>query len=127
MRVILNVSVVLLCGALAGLSSLAQSAPTQAAVLPTAMPTSSGLVALASQTAPSPVSARHGGSIGTHFAAANTSHDGRLTQAQAEQAGWPRVAKHFDEIDTDHQGWITLDQIHAFNRSHRAHRKASPT
>jgi hypothetical protein len=25
----------------------------------------------------------------------------------------PRVAKHFDEIDKDHKGYVTLDQIKA--------------
>jgi hypothetical protein len=47
------------------------------------------------------------------FDTANTSHDGKLTQAQA-QAGMPRIAQHFNEIDTNRQGYITLDQIKAF-------------
>ncbi|MFM0724135.1 EF-hand domain-containing protein [Paraburkholderia strydomiana] len=49
----------------------------------------------------------------TRFSNANTTHDGRLTRAQAE-AGMPRVAQHFDEIDTQKAGYVTLPQIAAF-------------
>jgi hypothetical protein len=49
----------------------------------------------------------------TRFANANTSHDGKLTKDQAA-AGMPMVAKHFDEIDTQKAGYITLPQIEAF-------------
>ncbi|GJG94976.1 EF-hand domain-containing protein [Cupriavidus pauculus] len=49
----------------------------------------------------------------TRFANANTTRDGKLTRAQA-QAGMPMVAKHFDEIDTHHVGYLTLPQIEAF-------------
>ena len=47
------------------------------------------------------------------FSNANTSHDGKLTKQQAA-AGMPMVAKHFDEIDTQKAGYITLPQIEAF-------------
>jgi len=46
------------------------------------------------------------------FKEANKAGDGKLTKAEAE-AGFPRVAKHFDEIDKDHKGYVTLDQIKA--------------
>lgn len=49
----------------------------------------------------------------TRFANANTTHDGKLTKAQAA-AGMPMVARHFDEIDTQKAGYITLPQIAAF-------------
>jgi hypothetical protein len=49
----------------------------------------------------------------TRFDNANTTHDGRLTKDQAA-AGMPMVAKHFDEIDTQKAGYITLPQIEAF-------------
>lgn len=44
------------------------------------------------------------------FKAANTTNDGKLTLEQAK-AGMPRVAKNFDKIDTDHKGYVTLQQI----------------
>ncbi|TXI86994.1 MULTISPECIES: EF-hand domain-containing protein [unclassified Cupriavidus] len=47
------------------------------------------------------------------FASANTTRDGKLTRAQA-QAGMPGVARHFDEIDTQRAGYVTLPQIEAF-------------
>lgn len=49
----------------------------------------------------------------TRFANANTTRDGKLTRAQA-QAGMPMVARHFDEMDTHHAGYLTLPQIEAF-------------
>jgi hypothetical protein len=47
------------------------------------------------------------------FSSANTTHDGKLTKQQAD-AGMPMVARHFDEIDTQKAGYITLPQIAAF-------------
>ncbi|MFP4895337.1 EF-hand domain-containing protein [Paraburkholderia sp. EG304] len=47
------------------------------------------------------------------FSTANTTHDGKLTRDQAA-AGMPMLARHFDEIDTQKAGYITLPQIEAF-------------
>ncbi len=44
------------------------------------------------------------------FKAADVNHDGKLTLAEA-QAGMPRVAAHFSDIDTQNRGFVTLDQI----------------
>ncbi|MFM0627275.1 EF-hand domain-containing protein [Paraburkholderia xenovorans] len=49
----------------------------------------------------------------SRFASANATHDGKLTKDQAA-AGMPMVARHFDEIDTQKAGYITLPQIEAF-------------
>ena len=57
----------------------------------------------------------------TRFASANTTHDGKLTRAQAD-AGMPMVAQHFDEIDTQRNGFITLAQIEDFMRQRAAAR-----
>jgi hypothetical protein len=35
------------------------------------------------------------------------------------------VATHFDDIDSGHVGYVTQDQIHAFNLSSRHSRKTS--
>ena len=57
----------------------------------------------------------------SRFAAANTTHDGKLTQPQA-QAGMPMVARHFDEIDTARAGYVTLAQIESYMEQHAAGR-----
>jgi hypothetical protein len=49
------------------------------------------------------------------FATANTTRDGKLTREQAA-AGMPMVASHFDAIDTQRAGYVTLAQIEAFMR-----------
>lgn len=51
------------------------------------------------------------------FSKADADHDGKLTPAEAK-AGMPRIAQVFDQIDTEHVGYITLDQIKAFVASH---------
>jgi len=61
-----------------------------------------------------------------HFNAANTTHDGRLTLAQAQAAGMPRLVQHFSEIDTQHNGYITLPDIRAWRQRIRASRAGSP-
>ncbi|RDK07416.1 EF-hand domain-containing protein [Cupriavidus lacunae] len=53
--------------------------------------------------------------VQTRFASANTTRDGKLTREQAA-AGMPMVASHFDQIDTQRAGYVTLPQIEAFMR-----------
>ena len=48
------------------------------------------------------------------FEAANTSHDGRLTRAQAEAAHMRGVGTHFAEIDSQHRGYVTFDELSAW-------------
>jgi len=67
---------------------------------------------------------RHYSGLAEHFDAANTSHDGKLTLKQASDAGWSRVLRHFAEIDATHSGFVTEDQIHAYNLAHRHARKS---
>lgn len=118
MRLFLNVSAVLMCGALAGLSALTQSNPSRAASMPLASTAVTG-----NQGDSAQILVRRSGGLAAHFDAANTAHDGHLTKDQAEAANWKQVTKHFAEIDTDHKGWVSVDQIHAYNKSHRKHRK----
>ena len=58
------------------------------------------------------------------FTAADADHDGMLTKAEAEK-GMPFVAKHFDEIDTQKTGKISLDQVTKFMQDQRAKELAS--
>lgn len=122
MRTVLNISAVLACGLLAGICGLIQGEPSRAASVSASALLATGAAAHAGD--PAIVTVRKsGGGVEAHFAAANTTHDGHLTREQALQGDWPRVARHFDEIDTDHRGWISVEQIHAFNKSHAHHRK----
>jgi hypothetical protein len=60
------------------------------------------------------------------FEAANTAHDGRLTLEQAQAGGMRGVARHFAEIDLDHKGYVTLQDIHAWKRAKHAARTPPP-
>jgi hypothetical protein len=62
-----------------------------------------------------------------HFEQANTTHDGHLTLDQA-QTGYKSVARHFDAIDQDKKGYITEDDIRAYNKAQRAlHHQSAAT
>jgi hypothetical protein len=54
------------------------------------------------------------------FNAANTTHDGHLTAAQAQAAGLQPVVDHFSEIDLTKRGYITFNDILAWNLDRRA-------
>jgi hypothetical protein len=61
-------------------------------------------------------------SLKQRFDAANTSHDGQLTQDQATAAKWSYVTRHFAAMDTAHKGYVTMDDIHAYARAQHATR-----
>ena len=48
------------------------------------------------------------------FYAANTTHDGHLTLAQAKAADFKPVVAHFSQIDTAHHGYVTFYDIQAW-------------
>lgn len=49
------------------------------------------------------------------FNAANTTHDGHLTLAQAQAAGLKPVVDHFNDIDTHHRGYVTFNEVQAWH------------
>ncbi|WP_322042015.1 EF-hand domain-containing protein [Paraburkholderia sp. J67] len=82
-------------------------------------PANGGAPTMAAAPATNERMARALSQLQTRFAQANTTHDGKLTREQA-QAGMPRVAQHFDAIDTQHAGYVTLAQIEDFMRQQAA-------
>jgi len=54
------------------------------------------------------------------FDAANTTHDGHLTLAQAQAAGMKPVVKHFGAIDIQNRGYVTLNEIMAWHLDQEA-------
>ncbi len=48
--------------------------------------------------------------ITQRFAKADSNNDQRLTRVEAE-ANMPKVAKHYDKIDLEQKGYVTLEQI----------------
>jgi Ca2+-binding EF-hand superfamily protein len=62
----------------------------------------------------------------TAWKRADTDGDGTLSKPEAEQ-GMPRMARHFDRIDTDRDGRITLAEMDAARARHpHPHRAPKP-
>ena len=57
------------------------------------------------------------------FKAADKDGDGALTKEEA-QAGMPRLAKNFDQVDANHDGKVTEDEIRAYMKARHDARKA---
>jgi len=47
------------------------------------------------------------------FTASDTNSDGKLTRDEAKAGGMRRIVRGFDKIDTEGNGYVTLDQIKA--------------
>ncbi len=54
------------------------------------------------------------------FEAANATHDGRLTLDQAQAGNLRSIVKHFNEIDTRHVGYVTLNEVMAWKMDQMA-------
>ncbi len=92
-------------------------------VAPATPPSSGGLTAR-----PITPPTHHRMTLAQRFDAANTTHDGHLTLAQAKAANMNSVVKNFDQMDVAKRGYVTIDDIHTFNRNrHRVRAgKAAP-
>jgi hypothetical protein len=114
--------------ALLAVPAYAQTPPPAAAASQPSAPAPQAAAAPAPATAPA---AHPRVSMDQRFTNANTTHDGHLTLDQAK-AGYPTVAKHFTQIDADKKGYITEDDIRAWekaerDRRHEAQQKAAAT
>ncbi len=72
---------------------------------------------------PPPAAPAHpgGGSFIERFHRANVTNDGRLTLDQARAAGMHMIVNHFEQIDTEHKGFVTLDDIRVARTRLQAH------
>jgi hypothetical protein len=75
---------------------------------------------------PPPTAPEHHGrrSAEQHFTDANTTHDGKLTLEQAA-AGYKSIVKSFDQIDTQHHGYVTMEDIKAWKDAKKAARRSA--
>ncbi|MDE2515085.1 MAG: hypothetical protein KGL12_03570 [Rhodospirillales bacterium] len=64
-------------------------------------------------------------SFAERFKRANTTGDGHLTRAQAKAGHMPAIARHFDRIDTQHRGYVTMADIKSYYKEMRAKRHAA--
>ena len=53
----------------------------------------------------------------------DTDKDGKISKDEASKG--PRLSKHFDEVDTDHDGFVTKAELTAA-MAHHAHAKHNP-
>jgi len=103
--------------ALLAAPAYAQTTPPTAA----SAPAPASPAAASSAAAPAP---HHHLTMDERFTKANTSHDGHLTLEQAK-AGYPTLARHFTDIDAAKNGYVTEDNIHAWQKAEREKRHAA--
>ena len=54
--------------------------------------------------------------VEARFKRADANGDGRLSRDEA-QKGMPRLTRHFDQIDANHDGVVTLEELHAARKA----------
>ena len=82
-----------------------------------------GASAVYAQTPPEPPKgdrANRAAKMHERIKAADKDGDGKISRAEA--VALPRLAKHFDEIDTNKDGFITKDEMKAFHDKRAANR-----
>ena len=78
------------------------------------------LLPLAAQAQQNDRFARGADELKQRFVKADTDGDGALSREEAK--AMPRVSSHFDDIDADHDGRVTLQEIGRFAAAMRASR-----
>lgn len=78
------------------------------------------ILPLAAQAQQNDRLARGADELKQRFVKADTDGDGALNREEAK--AMPRVSSHFDDIDADHDGRVTLQEIGRFAAAMRASR-----
>jgi Ca2+-binding EF-hand superfamily protein len=98
------------------------------AVVFAAVLSSFAVSSFAQTTEPAPATGgkgeRFAAKLDEKFKGADANGDGQLTKDEMTK-GMPRMASHFDEIDTNKDGFVTEDEIKAYAQSRRGSRKGS--
>ncbi len=110
-----------LASSLAMLALLAAPAYAQTTPPAAAPASAAGSAAASSAAAPAP---HHRLTLDERFTKANTTHDGHLTLEQAK-AGYPTLVRHFTDIDAAKNGYVTEDNIRAWQKADRDKRHAT--
>lgn len=108
-------------------AALAQTpAPVISAPLPS--PSAPATPATPATPAPKPVAKPKAPALTVEqrFEKANTSHDGKLTKAQAMAAKWTNVTRDFVAMDKDKKGYVTIDEVKAAAAKKPAVKKPAP-
>lgn len=79
-----------------------------------------GASAAIAQTPPEPPKGDRAAKMQERIKAADKDGDGRISRAEA--VALPRIAKHFDEIDTNKDGFITKEEMKAFHDKRAANK-----
>lgn len=92
----------------------------------TTAPTTAAPAATTTPESPASTATTHARrTMDERFAAANTTHDGKLTLEQAKAGHLRAVTRDFAMIDKSKRGYVTLDEIKAHQSEQRAARKAA--
>ena len=70
------------------------------------------------QAADGPEGHGHRGAMLERLKQADTNADGMLNRDEAKAL--PMISKHFDEIDADHDGQVTAEELRAFHQKRQA-------
>ena len=108
---------------IAGVAQAQGSAPSSSQQEPAPAPPAASAPSTTSSRPAHPHRGRR--TLAERFDAANTTHDGKLTLSQARAGHMNAVARDFDKIDKDKHGYVTIDDIRAFQKERREARRAA--
>ena len=127
MRLVIAALVLSLTGMPVQAQTSAQAPAQSPAQSPATTPAAPPAVMAPAMPAPAAPAAAKRMTARERFIAANTTHDGHLTRAQAQAGKMTYTARHFDAIDSAKKGYVTQDDITAYARAQRTARKATRT
>ncbi|TDR76488.1 EF-hand domain-containing protein [Paludibacterium purpuratum] len=125
---IVSLLIALLAGTAQAQTANATSAPHSRAGLaqlgdpyvPPRVKAAARAMAVAPTTSGASLQAQALGKLQQKFNQADLDHTGRITKTQAKQTGFGFVANHFEQIDAQHRGSVSFDELKTFMRANGA-------